>query len=590
MPPKRRQADRIEYPNLPALPDDERLRLVPWIQSHCFIQPKAGGLELFRLRKFQKKLAAIVVNLQILKKPIRIIVLKSRQLGFSTLVESFLFALVHNRSNKNAVIIAHTADSSDKLFRMSHRYYENLDPSKTRELVGERPTKKCLQYVPPHGSRFDVLTAGGGEVGRGGTVQYNHFSEVAFWPQDEKVWSAVEPSVPKPTETHDSMIIVESTANGPQGIFYNLWQQAIKIQTTKDIRKIFTDYDTNDGWIGIFESWRDDPASVLPLNPDEEFTLDPKERDFNLRWGPFTREQMKWARTIRNNSCLGSWERFHQEYPVSPDLAFLYSGYPVFDQEVIDKQLKESYSIKPVFFGEIHFDTEVINCVPVLIETLNGYLYIYEQPNPENSYVLASDVSEGIGADFSEAMVLSTHPDGSVHLAAHIFSNMMNPMFFATRVYLLGAYYYWCPVSVERNSVGMATLETLNSGHPDYHQMAQYPSLYMHTTVDRQTQEVVQRFGFQTSDSSKSTAIACLQESIHSGKLRIPSTRILRQLQGFSKDPAKKGPKRWIQGFKDPESQLYADDAVMTLAMAEKVRRDVADSDMGEFKSAWASW
>jgi hypothetical protein len=318
--------------------------------------------------------------------------------------------------------------------------------------------------------------------------------------------------------------------------------------------------------------------------------MDAKERDFYLRWGPFTREQMKWARSIRNNSCLGSWERFHQEYPVSPELAFLYSGYPVFDQEVIDRQLKESYSVKPLFTGEIHFDQEVINAVPILVDSIQGYLHIYEHPNPENTYVLASDVSEGIGADFSEAIVLSTHPDKTIHVAAYMYSNTMNPMFFGTRVFLLGVYYYWCTISVERNSVGMATLETLNSGHPDYHQMAQYPSLYSHTTVDRQTQEIVQRFGFQTSDSSKSTAVACLQETLHSGRLVVNSTRILKQLQGFSKDPAKKGAKRWIQGYKDPDSQLYADDGVMTLAMCEKVRRDIMDNDMGEFKSAWAKW
>lgn len=80
-------------------------------------------------------------------KPVRIIVLKARQMGFSTLTEAIIFAITATRFYTDCMIVAHKDEATANLFRMSLRYYENLpEPMKpmrkasnAHELVFDKP-------------------------------------------------------------------------------------------------------------------------------------------------------------------------------------------------------------------------------------------------------------------------------------------------------------------------------------------------------------------------------------------------------------------------------------------------------------------
>ena len=139
------------------LPPDEIMEVIDEFEKNpqafievCLkIQDKAGQLVPFILNKAQQMLYDEVMRQKKLGQPIRIIVLKARQLGFSTLVA----ALYYHRTgtfyrNINTAIIAHKADASTNIFNKMKLFYDMLDPflqmmrknSNAKELIFENPT------------------------------------------------------------------------------------------------------------------------------------------------------------------------------------------------------------------------------------------------------------------------------------------------------------------------------------------------------------------------------------------------------------------------------------------------------------------
>src|ERR1700691_3893121 len=57
---------------------------------------------------------------------VRALILKGRQQGCSTYVQARYFHKVITTRGKKAFILAHEADATDNLFKMTRRYYENL--------------------------------------------------------------------------------------------------------------------------------------------------------------------------------------------------------------------------------------------------------------------------------------------------------------------------------------------------------------------------------------------------------------------------------------------------------------------------------
>ena len=158
------------------------------------------------------------------EKKVRVIILKARQQGLSTYVGGYLYFSVSQQPARKAMVITHHADSTRALFDMTKRFHEH-----------------CPEILKPHtkySSRreitFDVLdsayvvsTAGGDSIGRGETLTHVHASELAFWSktQAEDNWNGLIQAVPNEPGT---AVFVESTANGVNGQFYDLWKGAVE--------------------------------------------------------------------------------------------------------------------------------------------------------------------------------------------------------------------------------------------------------------------------------------------------------------------------------------------------------------------------
>ena len=143
-------------------------------------------------------------------------------MGISTWVAARFFLSTIMRPGTLTVQVAHTQEAAEEIFRMVHRFVENLPQDlKSGALKRSRSNRRQLVF-PGLDSEYRVETAGDANAGRGLTIQNLHCSEVARWGANAaEVLASLRAAVPP-----DGEIVLESTPNGMGGCFYREWQRA----------------------------------------------------------------------------------------------------------------------------------------------------------------------------------------------------------------------------------------------------------------------------------------------------------------------------------------------------------------------------
>ena len=152
----------------------------------------------------------------------RNIVLKARQVGITTYVAARFFLRTMLQPGTLSVQVAHDQQSAEEIFRIVHRFLENL-PEQWRRSALKTSRANVRQIIfPKLDSEYRVESAADRCAGRGLTIQNLHCSEVARWPHDvEETLAALRAAVPP-----DGEIFLESTPSGAGGTFYEEWQSA----------------------------------------------------------------------------------------------------------------------------------------------------------------------------------------------------------------------------------------------------------------------------------------------------------------------------------------------------------------------------
>ena len=472
-----------------------------YIESCLKIKTKSGTVVPFRLNDAQRKLYAVAKRQQDAGKPVRLIILKARQLGFSTLTEGLIFHACATRRNVNALIVAHREDATANLFRMSKLFYDELPApvkpmlraSNAQELVFENPSKLRSEREARPGlrSRIRCATAGGRGIGRSDTLQCVHLSEYAFWPDgaDGKastiagILQAV-PSLP------GTMVVIESTANGFED-FKERWDAAVAGEN---------DFEP------VFFAWFENPDYSMPVVPGTEWT--PEERDLKEAY-QLTDEQLQWRRWCIANNCGGSLDMFRQEYPASPGEAFLHSGTGVFDNEQIVLRLERLPS--PAGRGEFT-DGE-------WTESETGAITLYELPEEGVPYVLGGDTA-GEGSDYFTAIVID---NVSGRIAAKLRQKYSEPEY-VRQIYALGRFYNDALVAIETNFSTYPVMKL---------QEMEYPNQYSREREDTYTRQMRKSYGFRTDRQSRPRAIANLVEVFSSHPEWFTDRELLEEMLTF---------------------------------------------------------
>lgn len=472
-----------------------------YIESCLKIKTKSGTVVPFRLNDAQRKLYAVAKRQQDAGKPVRLIILKARQLGFSTLTEGLIFHACATRRNVNALIVAHREDATANLFRMSKLFYDELPApvkpmlraSNAQELVFENPSKLRSEREARPGlrSRIRCATAGGRGIGRSDTLQCVHLSEYAFWPDgaDGKastlagILQAV-PSLP------GTMVVIESTANGFED-FKERWDAAVAGEN---------DFEP------VFFAWFENPDYSMPVVPGTEWT--PEERDIKAAY-QLTDGQLQWRRWCIANNCGGSLDMFRQEYPASPGEAFLHSGTGVFDNEQIVLRLERLPG--PAGRGEFA-DGE-------WTQSETGAITLYELPEEGVPYVLGGDTA-GEGSDYFTAIVID---NVSGRIAAKLRQKYSEPEY-VRQIDALGRFYNDALVAIETNFSTYPVMKL---------QEMEYPNQYSREREDTYTRQMRKSYGFRTDRQSRPRAIANLVEVFSSHPEWFTDRELLEEMLTF---------------------------------------------------------
>jgi len=451
------------------------------------LKTKEGTLEPFYLNTMQQRINNAAEAMKEKGRPVRLVVLKARQIGCSTWTEGKIFHSTAMNKLVNSLIVAHKEDASTNLFNMSKLYYDELPSwlqpmkkaSNAKELIFENPTTdpKAKQQDPGLRSKIKIDTAKNQEAGRSDTTRNLHVSELAFWDNAEKVMTGLMQSVPDDPGT---MVVVESTANGLGGYFYELCQRAIAGLNEFEF---------------VFIPWYENPEYSRGFSSEKErdsFQLDSTEEYLQTTYG-LTLQQLNWRRWCISNNLNGDEKQFKQEYPSSPDEAFLTSGMPVYSVEAVLQRLQQVRRQEPLAIGRMLYkmdDAERIDPETVsFMEDESGPLKVYEWPTWGRHYVIGGDTAEG-GQDYSTASVR----DNSNWQQVAVWRGQTDTDLYAKDMYALGHFYNRALIGIEVNFDTHPVKELSRLG---------YSRQYVRQKLEKITKDVELYHGWKTTRSTR---------------------------------------------------------------------------------------
>lgn len=483
-----------------------------YIESFLQIRDKKAQIIPFKLNNAQKRVMKLLDEHKKDGIPLRYIVLKARQMGLSTLFEGLIFHDTANHQNKNSLIIAHEEQASSNLFGMSKLYYEYLPdaikPMKKyangKVLSFENPDKDDDEKAKNPGlrSKISIATAGSGEVGRSATYHNIHASEVAFFPDARTTMLGLLQAVPDQPNT---MVVLESTANGVGDWFHDIWRKAEKGLNS------FTP---------IFLPWFIQPEYTRPFNTSEErdefvASIDLISQDNSgnqvrtyeyelMQTWELTYEQLNWRKHTIQNKCEGDEILFMQEYPSTAEEAFISTGRPKFNiRSLRDYQAKTKPPLRTGYLrendkGEVQF-----------IDDPKGYVSVWSEPQPGMHYAVGADVAEGlVSGDFSCAYVGNDEFDVVARWYGHI-----DPDLYGEELVKLGKWYNEAYLGVENNNHGLATLKAIVK--------KEYWNIFHSKNYDKISDGSTEKMGWTTSVRTKPLMIDKLAEFIRERYLGI---------------------------------------------------------------------
>ena len=289
------------------------LKIVPKMGNMCFLEPNIGQLMLWNSMNLQRDRDL----------PVRIVLLKPRQVGWSTWSCAEAFAEAYWNQYFNTGLFSLDDDSTEHIFRMIRLFADELSGKLKRPL--ESTNRKEVIFARPHRSRMLSQTAGKKGAGHSYTFRYIHCSEVSRWKDATNTMGGILQSV---SNSAGTSVVIESTANGMGGYFYEMYWDAV------DRMK----YDPNNfrGFLPVFFPWFRFPEYSEPVPP--KYKLTEEERDEQNKHG-LDVGQILWRRsTIQGMS--GDIGKFKEEFPATALEAFQASGNPVFSEEQMRYQKK----------------------------------------------------------------------------------------------------------------------------------------------------------------------------------------------------------------------------------------------------------
>ena len=335
------------------------------------------------------------------------------------------------------------------------------------------------------------------------------------WPKStaEEIWNGLSQAVPN---TKGTAVFIESTANGVSGVFYDMWKGAVE--------------GTN-GYVPVFIPWFCDPEYREPVS--KGFKRTPEEKELAKKF-KLDNEQLMFRRRKIAQNGLDLW---NQEYPDTPETAFLTTGRPVFNPEQLQECLRNARDVEQKLALE----------GDEWVENHRGELQVYHKHDAGERYVISADTAMGVrNGDYSVAQVLDSKKRQVATWRGHV-----HPDYFSDVLRQLGHYYNEAFIIVENNSHGILTATRLGK---DY----SYPNFYTTVEKDKVTDRETTRLGFSTTAKTKPLIINELRAAMREGEIELNDKVTIREMLTYIVTET---------GAMQAEQGCF-DDCVMSLALA----------------------
>ena len=470
-----------------------------WRMQYLYkIRNKEGKRIAFKSNRAQRHFNA--------NKHSRNIILKSRQLGMTTfqsidILDDVLFGVMNKgeRMAIDAVQIAHTDKEAIKIFQNKVNFaWENI-PQQIRDLW-KTTTDKANELKFDWGDgQFSSMAVT--NSGRSGTYQRVHVSEFGklcrLYPQKaEEMLTGTLPAVP-----FDGRVDIESTAEGEFGSFHDMFWEA----WLRGEPEFVADYKSHFyNW-----TWDDDEIAKIDIDiinkfkqSEDRFPFLDLQKKYN-----FTDQQITYYFT-RWVSLSRKWYRLRQEYPITPEEAFISSGSKLFDKEELEKM----EIIEPKKIGDWR---------------------IYEEYIVGQKYVIGADVAEGVGQDSSTAVVLRLGKTAKV--VAVYWSRDIPPDLFAHELKRMGVNYGGCLICPERNNHGHTTISKLKEIYSNVYKDVNPEREFEYRTGENK-KSMIMKYGWLTTKTSKPHMLNELREAINNEEIEIPCKELLFELRTYDRE------------------------------------------------------
>jgi hypothetical protein len=491
------------------LPDDQVRVLYDGFLKFCednlFIKFPGVGRMPFRLRPAQQEIVWAWIKYR------RNICLKARQIGFSTLVSAFALWLAFGWGDRHIVMLSRTERESVALLAKTRYGFRHLP--EWVKLRGPKLLDRTRQVMTFDNDSVIQSLPSNNDPARGESLFLVVLDEWAFLPNPEEAWASVEP-----TTDLGGRVIGLSTANGEGNFFHEMWVGA--------------EMGTN-GFNPLFYPWS---------------AVDTRDED--------------WYERKKHELSNKLWQ-LHQEYPSNAAEAFVGSGNPVFNMEIVGQ-----------FRSEVGSDFTISGSRPKEVALFEGGPFtVWEAPNEKDrwAYVVGADIAEGLEhGDATVAWVLCVNTGRPVAC----WYGRVDPDVFGEQILpAIGWFYRTALIVPEVNNHGLTVLKAL--------QRSKYKNLYKRRTFTKRVDRPLESMGWLTTHTSKPLVIDGLQAWLRDVE-NVPHGKTIHELRTFSR------------AANGRMSGSPHDDCVMALAIAvqglryAKVERPRNEVDASRVKGSFA--
>ena len=469
-------------------------------------------------------------------------ILKGRQQGFTSVITAIQLSFAIVRKNFSGFTMADRSDNTAAIFNDKARVVYDRLPDELKP--SEKFNSRNELFFDKLNSSWRIATATD-QVGRSRTLNFVHFSEVAFY---ECNLSDLQAGIGEAI-TAGAIQVYETTANG--------FNQAKDLWDSESCHNLFYQW-----WLS--PEYRSTEYEYLKT--DDPWLI---ERKKVLEGLGLDKEQITWY-CKKYDSYLDK-NTIKQEYPITPTEAFVSSGDCVFDKEAINNRLAEVTRLQPVKKGYFTYRKEG---VPVtdsegrivdmeyrlrdikFEERPDGYITIHEEPRVKKDrdgnitakapYALGGDTA-GTGIDYFTGKVICNLDQKTV---ATLRKQRIDEDLYAEQMYCLGKYYHDALIGIEINYSRQPT-RVLQKQYA-------YPNLYMRERLDRISDKVEMDYGFETTTKTKPIIIAELVVLMRTDPTIEVDSETLKEMTTFVKKD--NGKQEAIEGAHD--------DLVMATAIA----------------------